>query len=74
MMESMTTVQVHFRCTTSLDEQQLLALEQLKGQLYGVRGFTEREGELMVDYDATRLTPALLETALHAAGIPVSRS
>ena len=67
----MTTCQIGFRCAASLTESQLGSLEKLKGQLYGLRGFAEKDGQLIVNYDASRLSPALVETALHQAGIPV---
>ena len=70
----MTTCQIGFHCPASLTEPQLRALEKLKGQLYGLRGFTENDGQLIVNYDASRLSPALVETELHRAGIPVTSS
>ena len=70
----MTTCQIGFKCSGSLSESQLNALEKLKGQLYGLRGYTEEDGQLIVKYDASRLSPALVETALHRAGIPVMAS
>jgi len=50
-----------------------VALEQLKGQLYGMRGFrfSGDGGEMAVTYDASRLTQADVTQALHQAGVPV---
>jgi hypothetical protein len=66
----------------TLSESQLTALERLKGQLYGMRGFRIAEGrgedggdgrcELAVTYDASRLTLADVAQALARAGVPVS--
>ena len=66
----MTMCEIRFRCAT-LSEAQLGSLEQLKGQLYGLRGLAEHAGELVVTYDASRLSPAVVEHALHRAGVPV---
>ena len=57
----------------TLSERQLSALEQLKGQVYGMRGFriSEDLGELAVTYDASRLTHADVAQELHKAGVPV---
>jgi hypothetical protein len=66
----MTMCEIRFR-SPALNEAQLASLEQLRGQLYGLRGFSEEDGQLVVTYDASRLSPAVVETALHRAGIPV---
>ena len=55
-----------------LSEGQLTSLERLKGQLYGMRGFSFVGGNLVVKYDASRLTIADVESALRRAGVPVT--
>jgi hypothetical protein len=70
----MTLCETTFRLQSkSLSDRQLTALEQLKGQVYGMRGFRIAEdlGELAVSYDASRLTLADVAQELHKAGVPV---
>lgn len=70
----MTLCDTTFRLQSApLSERQLSALEALKGQLYGMRGFriAEDRGELVVVYDASRLTLDDVKTALGRAGVPV---
>lgn len=70
----MTLCETTFRLqSAALSERQLTALEQLKGQVYGLRGFriAEDRGELAVTYDASRLTHADVAQELHKAGVPV---
>jgi hypothetical protein len=70
----MTLCETTFRLQSGpLSERQLTALEQLKGQVYGMRGFRIAEdlGELAVTYDASRLTCADVAQELHKAGVPV---
>jgi hypothetical protein len=70
----MTLCETTFRLqVAALSERQLSALEQLKGQVYGMRGFRIAEdlGELAVMYDASRLTQADVAQELHKAGVPV---
>lgn len=69
----MTLCEITFRLPSALSERQLVALEQLKGQLYGMRGFrfSGDGGEMAVTYDASRLTQADVTQALHQAGVPV---
>ena len=70
----MTLCEATFRLQSgSLSERQLTALEHLKGQVYGMRGFriVEDRKELAVTYDASRLTHADVAQELHKAGVPV---
>ena len=57
----------------TLTEHQLMALERLKGQLYGLRGFEvpPDRAELVVLYDASRLTLDDVKRALAHAGVPL---
>lgn len=68
----MTKVQKHFRLQRPLDES---LMEQIAAanSIYGIDRIViapSRE-ELMVEFDATRLRTADVETALQRAGIPV---
>ena len=69
----MTFCEVTYDCQKGLSEEQLAAMERLKGQLYGLRGFevNDRENLLRVSYDASRLTPKDLEAALRRTGVAV---
>ena len=70
----MTLCDTTFRLPSGkLSERQLVALEQLKGQLYGLRGFRiiDDRSELLVEYDASRLTLDDVKTALARAGVQV---
>jgi copper chaperone CopZ len=68
----MTKVQKHFRLQRPLDE---ILMERIAGvnSIYGieqVRISRSRE-DLLVEYDASRLSAAEVESALQRAGIPV---
>ena len=68
----MTKVQVHFRLQRPLDD---LLLQRISDAyaLYGIQRIQidpSMEG-LTVEYDATRLRPAEVESAMAKAGIPV---
>jgi allophanate hydrolase subunit 1 len=68
----MTKVQKHFRLQRPLDES---LMEQIAAanSIYGIERIQiapSRE-ELMVEFDASRLQTAEVETALQRAGIPV---
>jgi hypothetical protein len=70
-------VTYHFQSgQNGLSEEQLAALERLKGQLYGMHGFAvdERENLLRVSYDASRLTLKDVEAALRRAGVAVGEA
>lgn len=73
----MTLCQVTFKLQAStLSERQLSAMEKLKSQLLGMRGFRfpDAADQLIVSYDASRLTVPEVESALKQAGIPVCRN
>ena len=68
----MTKVQIHFRLQKPLDD---LLLQRISDAyaLYGIQRIQidpSMEG-LTVEYDATRLRPAEVESAMARAGIPV---
>jgi hypothetical protein len=68
----MTKVQVRFRLQKPLDDAMLQRLSDTSA-LYGIQKIKvdpSLDG-LMVEYDATRLRPAEVESALAGAGIPV---
>lgn len=68
----MTKVQLRYELTRPLDE----ALMKRISDAHGIYGFQRIAVEpsldhIVVDYDASRLSRAKLEAALHRAGIPV---
>jgi hypothetical protein len=68
----MTKVQIRFRLQKPLDDTMLERLSDTSA-LYGIQKIKidpALDG-LMVEYDATRLRPAEVESALAGAGIPV---
>jgi copper chaperone CopZ len=68
----MTKVQKHFRLQRALDEG---LMEQIAGMnaIYGIEQvkLSRSREDLMVEYDASRLSAAEVEAALERAGIPV---
>jgi hypothetical protein len=68
----MTKVQIRFRLQKPLDDIMLNRLSDTTS-LYGIQKIKVDPAldGLMVEYDATRLRPAEVESALAAAGIPV---
>jgi hypothetical protein len=71
----MTKVQVRFRLSKPLDDIQLQRLGDANA-VYGIQGIRlnpSMDG-LTVEYDATRLRPAEVESALAGAGIAVERA
>ena len=67
----MTKVQRYFQLQRPIDD---ALMEQIAvvNSIYGIeRVRVEPSGNLMVEYDATRLNTAELETVLERAGIPV---
>jgi hypothetical protein len=68
----MTRVQVHFRLQKPLDDVMLARISDAYA-LYGIQKVKVSSSldSLMVEYDATRLRPAEVESALSAAGIPL---
>jgi allophanate hydrolase subunit 1 len=69
----MTKVQIHFRLQRPLDNAMLSRIEDVN-VLYGIQRVrvSPTMDSLTVEYDATRLRPAEVESALAAAGIPIS--
>jgi hypothetical protein len=69
----MTKVQIHFRLQRPLDNTMLTRIEEVN-VLYGIQRVRVAPSmdSLTVDYDATRLRPAEVESALAAAGIPIA--
>ena len=69
----MTKVQIHFRLQRPLDNAMLARIEAVNA-LYGIQRVRVAPSmdSLTVDYDATRLRPAEVESALAAAGIPIA--
>ena len=71
----MTKVQLQFRLRKPLDDAMMNRLAEAH-TLYGIQRVKvapSMDG-LMVEYDATRLRPAEVESALAEAGIPVERA
>jgi len=68
----MTKVQIRFRLQKPLDDVMLNRLSDTTS-LYGIQKIKVDPAldRLMVEYDATRLRPAEVESALAGAGIPV---
>ena len=71
----MTKVQMRFRLERPLDEEQLARI----GDAYSIYGIQRIQiaptfDGLTVEYDATRLRPAEVESALASAGIPIRPS
>lgn len=71
----MTRVQIHFRLEKPLDDVLLQRLSDTSA-LYGIQRIklAPAMDRLMVEYDATRLRPQEVESALTGAGIPAVRA
>ena len=68
----MTKVQRHFHLQRPIDEPLMEQIGHVNS-IYGIeRVRIEPSGDLMVEYDATRLNTAQVETVLERAGIPVA--
>jgi hypothetical protein len=70
----MTKTQVHYELTRPIDDalmEQISSAHRIFGMLRVQ--LTPSLKELVVDYDASRLTPAQVEAALHHSGIPAQR-
>jgi len=69
----MTKVQLHFQLERPLDEASMTKLSNTSS-IYGIFkiGVAPTLDNLTVEYDATRLRPAEVHSALSAAGIPVA--
>jgi len=70
----MTKVQIRFKVLKPLDEVLLARISDAHA-FYGINKVTLAPSmdALMVEYDASRLRPAEVESALAGAGIPVER-
>jgi allophanate hydrolase subunit 1 len=68
----MTKVQAHFHLQKQLDDSSLNSLAHANA-IYGIYRLklSPAMDGLMVEYDATRLRPAEVESALANAGIPI---
>jgi hypothetical protein len=71
----MTKVQKRFHLQKPLDDSSLQSL-QAANAIYGIHRLklSPAMDELFVEYDATRLFPAEVESALAGAGIPIAPS
>jgi len=71
----MTRVQIHFRLEKPLDDALLRRLSDTSA-LYGIQRIklAPAMDHLMVEYDATRLRPQEVESALASAGIAAVRA
>jgi hypothetical protein len=71
----MTKIQVRFRLQRPLDDAMLSRISDAHAQ-YGIQRIDVDPSldALTVDYDATRLRPAEVESVLAGAGIPVVRA
>lgn len=68
----MTKVQTRFRLQKQIDDSSLSGLAAANA-IYGIHRlkFSPAMDELFVEYDATRLRPAEVESALIGVGIPI---
>ena len=71
----MTKVQIHFRLQKPLDDAQFSRISD-EYAIYGIQKIRldPSMNGLTVEYDATRLRPAEVESALARAGIPIELS
>jgi hypothetical protein len=69
----MTKVQIRFRLQKPLDDAMLARISDAHA-VYGIQGVQVAPtlDRLLVEYDATRLRPAEVESALARAGIPIA--
>lgn len=68
----MTKVQRHFHLQRPIDEALMEQIGRVN-TIYGIERIrVEPSGNVMVEYDATRLNRAEVETVLERAGIPVA--
>ena len=72
----MTFCEVSYHYKNAFSDEQLAAMERLKGELYGLHGFGMNESKnlLRVSYDASRLTLKDVEAALRHAGVAVEEA
>ncbi len=69
----MTTVEIRFRLARPLDATMYAGLADVHA-IYGIKAVNVAPAQesLTVEYDATRLQPADVESALGRAGIPIA--
>ena len=69
----MTTVEILFRFSAPPTEQVALALARAR-DVYGIRSLTldRQANTVRVEFDATRLTPAVVSNLLSAAGLQIA--
>ena len=70
----MTKVQIHFHLRKPLDDALMARIEDVHA-VYGIQKVQVGASldHLMVEYDATRMSPADVEATLAGAGIPAER-
>jgi hypothetical protein len=70
----MTKVEVEYELTRSLEDELLGQIAQAP-KLFGLTRvrLAPSMDKLIVEYDASRLTPAQVDAALHSAGLPAKR-
>jgi hypothetical protein len=73
MLDLMTKVQIHFRLERPLDDALMTRIAQAYS-IYGIQKIVVAPSldGLTVEYDATRLRPAEVHSALATAGIPIA--
>ena len=74
MLDLMTKVQIQFRLERPLDDALMTRIAQAYS-IYGIQKIVVAPSldGLTVEYDATRLRPAEVQSALATAGIPVAQ-
>lgn len=73
ILDLMTKVQVQFRLERPLDDALMMRIAKVYS-IYGIQKIEVKESMdgLTVEYDATRLRPAEVRSALMTAGIPLA--
>ena len=73
MLNLMTKVQIHFRLERPLDDELMTRLARAYS-IYGIQKIVVAPSldGLTVEYDATRLRPAEVQSALASSGIPIA--
>ena len=73
MLDLMTKVQIHFRLERPLDDALMTRIADVYS-IYGIQKVTVAPSldGLTVEYDATRLRLAEVQSALTSAGIPIA--
>jgi len=67
----MTKVDIHFDLARPLDETLLTRIAEAH-KIFGLTRVRVNNNQIDVEYDASRLTPAQVQSALHKAGIPTT--